>query len=598
MSQSQANWDEEIPYDPEAEYQALLRALRRKRGFGLFFVQCSPAEGEKIIQRVQTDLSQKRIEVLKLEESLEQGNLYERVETFLQARKNVEILFIQGLEYSLYDYEETKKRLGWSSEEIYSYSWKGVPRILSHLNQQRERFRDNFDCSFVFLVPLFVIKYFIQRAPDFFDWRSGMFWFPGDPQQVEQEARQVVLEGGYQKYLLLSPTKRWQKILQIRELLENPHQTTDGKAELLFVLCSLFYSEQDYGNTIASLDQVIEFKPDDHEAWFNKGNVLYDLGCKGDAIAAYEQAIHFKPDDHEAWYSKGVALSDLERDEEAIAAFDEAIRHKLDYHEAWYFKGITLYSLKRDKEALAALNKAVHYKPDYYLAWHLKGIALLNSGRHEEAIAAFDQAIYYKSNYYSAWYFKGIVLLNLGRNEDAIAAFDKAIHYKPDYYSAWHLKGIALSELGRNEEAVIAFDQSIHYQPDYHLTWHFKGNALLNLGRHEEAVAAYDAALHYKPDYYPAWCLKGDTLLNLGRSEEATIAFDQAIHYECENPIAWYLKACCFALQGNLIEAIEALSRAIELDPKYRKLAKTDADFDRIRDEDWFQAMIEESSQD
>ena len=28
---------------------------------------------------------------------------------------------------------------------------------------------------FVFIVPLFGLKYFIHRAPDFFDWRSGVF---------------------------------------------------------------------------------------------------------------------------------------------------------------------------------------------------------------------------------------------------------------------------------------------------------------------------------------------------------------------------------------------------------------------------------------
>jgi hypothetical protein len=42
-----------------------------------------------------------------------------------------------------------------------------------------------------------------------------------------------------------------------------------------------------------------------------------------------------------------------------------------------------------------------------------------------------------------------------------------------------------------------------------------------------------------------------------------------------------------------MIEAIDFLRRAIELDPENRKRAKTDPDFDSIRSEDWFQAVVE-----
>jgi hypothetical protein len=41
-------------------------------------------------------------------------------------------------------------------------------------------------------------------------------------------------------------------------------------------------------------------------------------------------------------------------------------------------------------------------------------------------------------------------------------------------------------------------------------------------------------------------------------------------------------------------EAIDCLSRAIALDPEYRKMAKTDTDFDAIRGEEWFQTIVEE----
>jgi superkiller protein 3 len=46
-------------------------------------------------------------------------------------------------------------------------------------------------------------------------------------------------------------------------------------------------------------------------------------------------------------------------------------------------------------------------------------------------------------------------------------------------------------------------------------------------------------------------------------------------------------------LQGDIERAIENLTQAIHLNPKqYRELAKTDADFDAIRPDDRFEALL------
>ena len=60
---------------------------------------------------------------------------------------------------------------------------------------------------------------------------------------------------------------------------------------------------------------------------------------------------------------------------------------------------------------------------------------------------------------------------------------------------------------------------------------------------------------------------------------------------------AWYNKACYYALQGNVEQAIENLQRAMALNPeKYREMAETDSDFDKIREDERFQALIKAQS--
>ncbi|MGA1285626.1 MAG: prenyltransferase, partial [Prochlorothrix sp.] len=163
---------------PEEEYAALLRGLRRRRGFGLLFVRCHPAMGRELVGKVRRDLP-KRVEFLDLEEEVPGGQFYGLVKKFLAERPETQVLFVQGLEFSLFAYEETKELAGWSPAKLRNYSWEGVPPILGNLNLQRDRFRDTFpETCLVFLVREFTLKYLIRRAPDFFDWRSGLFQFP------------------------------------------------------------------------------------------------------------------------------------------------------------------------------------------------------------------------------------------------------------------------------------------------------------------------------------------------------------------------------------------------------------------------------------
>jgi tetratricopeptide (TPR) repeat protein len=64
-----------------------------------------------------------------------------------------------------------------------------------------------------------------------------------------------------------------------------------------------------------------------------------------------------------------------------------------------------------------------------------------------------------------------------------------------------------------------------------------------------------------------------------------------------EDTDAFYNKACCYALQGDVEQALENLQQAINLSPdKYREMAKTDSDFDSLREDERFQALIQEES--
>ncbi|AVH70043.1 tetratricopeptide repeat protein [Nostoc sp. 'Lobaria pulmonaria (5183) cyanobiont'] len=425
------DWDKDLPLEPDEEYQALVRTLNFTEGFGLLFARCYPAEGEQLIGKVKKEITNKNIEVLPLKQAV--TNLYEIIDK-LDNKEQIDILVITGLEHSFYEYEESKRLTNWNSRDIYSYSWKSVPPVLINLNQQRERFRDSFNICFVFFLPLFAIKYFIQRAPDFFDWRSGLFDFPIDAETLKQESSRILQDGDYEKYLTLTPKERTQKILEIQELLAENHQVTSSQAELLLELGNLHFAGQDNTKAIASYDQALKIKPDKHEAWYNRGNALDDLGRTEEAIASYDQALKFKPDDHQAWYNRGNALGNLGRIEEAIACYDKAVKIKPDLHEAWYNRGITLDELGRNEEAIESYNQALEFKLDYHQTLNNRGIALRKLGRNKEAIASYDKALEIKPDYSRALYNKACCYALQGNIEQALENLQKAIVISPDQW--------------------------------------------------------------------------------------------------------------------------------------------------------------------
>ena len=63
-------------------YTELLNVLNWTEGFGLMFVNCTPAQEPQIIQHIQQDLPHKRVEHLTLTEEIK--TLFDRVETLRQ----------------------------------------------------------------------------------------------------------------------------------------------------------------------------------------------------------------------------------------------------------------------------------------------------------------------------------------------------------------------------------------------------------------------------------------------------------------------------------------------------------------------------------
>ncbi|MEH1800985.1 MAG: tetratricopeptide repeat protein [Nostoc sp.] len=314
------------------------------------------------------------------------------------------------------------------------------------------------------------------------------------------------------------------------------------------------------------------------------------------AIACYDKIIKNKAKNADALYWRGYALYSLNKHDEAIASYDRVIKIQPDYVNAWYLRGYSLYFLQRYVEAVDSYKKALEIKSDDSKTWYYQGIALTDLGRDEEALAAYTQAIAIQLDFYQAWYKQGETLAKLERYEQAIAAYDKVIEIRPEDSNTWWLRGQALAAQKNYQAALDSYNQAITIYSDFYGFWLDRGNVLYYLQQYEEAIASYEKAIELKPDNINAWNNQGGSLIKLQRYEEALIVYDKAIEIKFDNADCWYNKACCYALQNNVVLAIENLQQSIKLESNRLELAKTDPDFDAIREHEMFQILVEEYS--
>jgi tetratricopeptide (TPR) repeat protein len=531
--------DFDLPLETEEEvYASLLRALQRKQGFGLFFVQCTPAQGQDVMARLREDLGEKRLATVQVER--ETTTLYEEIEG-LWEREPFDVLFVQGLEQALYGYEDTKRLMGWTNEEVYSYSWRGVPPILNHLNQRRDKLRNHFPACFVFLVPVFVVDYFLQRAADFLDWRSGLFILPRDPESLAKNIEEILAEGNYDEYVLMPSIERRQLILELKNLYFHSAEI-DIRTSLLWKLGQLFHAEREYANAIVSFNQLIEINPNYIRGWIGRGHILRDLGRIQEAIADYDQAVKINPDFAESYHDRGLARRALGDYQGAITDYDQAVKLDPNFARAYGNRGNTRRALGDYQGAIVDYDHVLKISPKLARAYANRGNAHRALGDYQGAITDYDQAIKLNPDDATVYSNRGFTRSILGDEQGAITDYDQAIKLKPDDATVYSNRGFTRSTLGDKQGAIMDYDQAIKLKPDDAITHINRGVVRSVLGDMQGAITDYDQALKLNPYYAHAYYNRAYTRATLGDKQSAISDYQKAVDlYPPDNP--WRQKA-------------------------------------------------------
>lgn len=175
--------------------------------------------------------------------------------------------------------------------------------------------------------------------------------------------------------------------------------------------------------------------------------------------------------------------------------------------------------------------------------------------------------------------------------QELLAEYSRDIERDPQHALAYFMRGNTYHEMQDYAATIADLTRAIELDPQFAEAYYNRGNAYYDMQDYAAALADYDRAIELNPQDAAVYTNRGSTYHKTQQYEAALADYGRAIELN-QDVIAYYNTACAHALQGHVAEACAWLEKAIALDEQSREDARTDTDFDLIRDAPCFQALI------
>ena len=167
---------------------------------------------------------------------------------------------------------------------------------------------------------------------------------------------------------------------------------------------------------------------------------------------------------------------------------------------------------------------------------------------------------------FEAHYFFGRALLQQGKYAGAVAQYQEASRVRPEDYQAALLSPPPLRSLNRIADAEKALRQGVELANKH---------------------------LELNPDDVRALYLSAGALIQLGDRASALERAGRALTLDPEDSAVLYNVACVYALGGQADEALGCLEKAVQNGFGHRAWLENDSDFDSLRGDPRFVALLE-----
>lgn len=351
----------------------------------------------------------------------------------------------------------------------------------------------------------------------------------------------------------------------------------DGCGSKEMTSAKMYINQKQNDKALASLNSELAKNPNNAEAYFLKGNILFEMKQPVEMTEAYRQGlkIGFTPAQKQdaesrirnAWGSsinEGIKLlnSGSENPEnylKAVEYFKKASIILPDSALSFYNMAISYYNAQAFNEAISAMKEyhekkeatqetaqlvllAYNNKKDYegalkYLDgyknsktvnqnWVYENIAqiYITAGKATEALQAFLEASAATPNNEVLKYNIGVLYLGNEEYQNAAKFFESAIQIKPDYKEAEYNLGVTYLRLGKAAQEAL---EAAYTKEKDRKKKEALGNDKTYLEYYKKALPHLEAVQDTKQDDVTFWTVMGQVYTALGMNEKAKEAFDR-----------------------------------------------------------------------
>ncbi len=325
---------------------------------------------------------------------------------------------------------------------------------------------------------------------------------------------------------------------------------------------------------------------------FNLANAKSELEQYQEALEDYDKALEINPNFAEAYINRGTAKAELSRWEDALEDFDKAIALNSDDARAYNNRALIFRRINRLAEALKDCNKAIEIQPDLADCYFTRGAVKLSMENPIEAIKDFDAGLRLNPTSAKGYNNRGLAKKKLKQYIEAISDFYKALEYNPDNFESIINCGTVKTMMGNYEEAISDYDKAVALKPKFPTAYFNRADCRLKLEEYELAIADLDKAISLNDTDAQYFSLRGHCHYQLANYSQALKDFLKACELNPNLAHPHYNAACVFGIFQSKQDVIIHLRQALVLDKSFKKHALSEKDFQWLKDDSDFKALL------
>jgi len=351
----------------------------------------------------------------------------------------------------------------------------------------------------------------------------------------------------------------------------------------------LWESEQ-YTEAIKKFDLVLSEKPSLYEAYFYRASSKRFLNDKKGALTDYNILVELNPENIEARFKRGMVLYESGRNKEARDEFQYILNNPGGQTNTVFFQrsvhgggvngvktmqsnnqadlynyiSLTYRGENNLSSAIKSVDQAISLdstNADYYVN---KAMLLQETGDFVRATRLYNKALGLNPAHRVAIYNKSVLEGKNKSETDQLKLLNTSIEKDPESPYGYRQRGYYFLKNGDESNAILDFSKAIEIDKNDAETYLNRAIAYTKIGSWNDAMNDYDKAESFAPDWDKVYFNRGNLLYRLRKYSEAINDYSIALLNNPDYALALYQRAIAYQAIGKTALACEDLNKAMD----------------------------------